>query len=242
MTTNQEAGSSNLSGRTPLRVWGFVLRGVVLYSATGFVLVSGGGKAFFLHPVRVATLAVWLGGGIVSAVMLRTTPVVAPSLQAGSSAPQLLTASFWARRVKIFVFGLLWASALWLLAFSDTHGFFVLSDQNTVRYAGLSLFVLGGFLRLTAIMIRTHPDTTACLTQTGPYRFIQHPEYTGGLILLIGLSLAFRSLLGLAIVVGVAIPLVLIRIKDETSKLRAQWGDTHAAYCASRWQILPFIY
>jgi len=75
----------------------------------------------------------------------------------------------------------------------------------------------------------------------GPYRFIRHPRYLGGVIQGIGLSLLFRSWIGLALT-SVFLFIVLFRIQDEEALMREAFGAAWAQYCKKSWRLVPFLY
>ncbi len=75
----------------------------------------------------------------------------------------------------------------------------------------------------------------------GIYRRIRNPSYLGLLVNSVGWALAFRSGVGVLLVVLTMIPLVA-RIRSEEALLRAQFGAEYDAYCARTWRLLPGVY
>jgi protein-S-isoprenylcysteine O-methyltransferase len=98
-----------------------------------------------------------------------------------------------------------------------------------------AVLALGRFFRITVLVQDQHR-----LVDTGPYRLLRHPAYTGRLLTMIGLGLAMRNWLSLA-----AIVLVLLadayRIRVEEQALRARFGESYERYAASRWRLVPFL-
>ena len=57
-----------------------------------------------------------------------------------------------------------------------------------IAFRQWSIFVLGRFF---SPAVRTQRDQT--VVETGPYRYIRHPSYTGALMIFVGLGLALQS-------------------------------------------------
>lgn len=114
---------------------------------------------------------------------------------------------------------------------------------------GAALFVFGLILRWYSIIhlgrfftVNVAIAADHQLVETGPYRFIRHPSYTGALLAFIGFAMAMRnwaSFLVIAIPIGVA---VLYRIKVEERALIQAFGDRYLAYSRQTKSLIPFIY
>jgi protein-S-isoprenylcysteine O-methyltransferase Ste14 len=107
------------------------------------------------------------------------------------------------RMVRIFITAMLFG-ALVFVPFADRRAIGVLADNSTLRWSGLVLATLGMgliFWSGWALGRLYSPEVTLQkghrLITGGPYRFIRHPRYLGGLLQGIGLSLLFRSWIGL---------------------------------------------
>lgn len=70
---------------------------------------------------------------------------------------------------------------------------------------------------------------------------IRHPSYLGLLISSLGWVLAFRSVAAVVLTL-LMVPALLARIRAEEARLRDQFGDEYASYCARTWRMLPDIY
>ena len=68
------------------------------------------------------------------------------------------------------------------------------------------------------------------LVTDGPYRLIRHPRYVGGIIQGIGLSLLFRSWIGL-VLTCLFVAIILFRIKDEEALMSKEFGQEWETYC-----------
>lgn len=107
--------------------------------------------------------------------------------------------------------------------------------------------VLGGLaLRWTAILtlgrlftvdVAIHADHV--VVETGPYRLVRHPSYTGLLIAFLGVGLSFASWLSvLALLVPVTLGIVN-RVAKEERALHASLGAPYAAYSARTKRFIP---
>jgi protein-S-isoprenylcysteine O-methyltransferase len=116
-------------------------------------------------------------------------------------------------------------------------------------YTAMTLFWLGIVLRLWAILTLGRFFRTRVLVlddhrlvTSGPYRVLRHPAYTGGLMTIAGLGLAFGNWFS---VIG-AILGVLIgygwRIVVEEIALRARFGAAFDDHCRRTWVLIPFVW
>ena len=79
------------------------------------------------------------------------------------------------------------------------------------------------------------------LVQNGPYRFIQHPGYTGFLLLAIGLSAGYASLIGLAAIPVLLLPGLAYRMRVEERLLAEQYGGQYRSYARRTRKLIPGI-
>jgi protein-S-isoprenylcysteine O-methyltransferase Ste14 len=77
---------------------------------------------------------------------------------------------------------------------------------------------------------------------TGPYRLIRHPSYTGALGTALGCALVFHSAIGAALVAAVAVPAYLYRMSVEERRLAQELGEPYEAYMRRTKRLLPFVY
>ena len=116
-------------------------------------------------------------------------------------------------------------------------------------YTAIALIWLGMALRLWSVMtlgrfFRTrvfiHDDHM--LVTTGPYRFLRHPSYTGGVISLTGVGLGLGNWFSVLAAGGGILLACAIRILVEEKSLAERFGDEFAAHKKRTWAILPFIW
>jgi protein-S-isoprenylcysteine O-methyltransferase len=79
------------------------------------------------------------------------------------------------------------------------------------------------------------------VVETGPYRYIRHPSYTGALITLVGLGLALGNWAGMfALLLSMAIAYAY-RISVEEKALIAALGEPYKQYMQRTRRIIPFL-
>jgi len=79
------------------------------------------------------------------------------------------------------------------------------------------------------------------LVTSGPYRFVRHPRYAGGIALILGMVLVFRSWVGLLVAVAF-VAILGLRIRDEEALMRQEFGAEWDAYCRRSWRLIPRVY
>jgi protein-S-isoprenylcysteine O-methyltransferase len=77
---------------------------------------------------------------------------------------------------------------------------------------------------------------------TGPYRYIRHPSYTGALMAFFGLGLAFRNWAALAVMMVPIVGVFLWRIRVEEDALAQALGDRYRDYMGRTKRLVPAIY
>ena len=143
---------------------------------------------------------------------------------------------------------LLLFAAFMFLPFADRRSIGVMSDGHAPRWVGLALFGLGSGLvfwsgialgRLYSGEVTIQEDHR--LITNGLYHYIRHPRYLGAELLAIGLSLVFRSWIGL-IVSFAFLGVLLLRIRDEEALMHEEFEQEWEAYCKHSWRLIPFLY
>ncbi len=123
------------------------------------------------------------------------------------------------------------------------------SYRYVVRWIGLFIFVAGLALRWYAIgylgkfftvNVAIHSDHR--LIESGPYRHIRHPSYTGALIAFIGLGLSFGNWISLAIFTIPILIAFLVRIQIEERALAEAIGQPYREYQKRTRRLVPFVY
>ena len=100
-----------------------------------------------------------------------------------------------------------------------------------------SIIHLGRFFTVNVAIAADHQ-----LVETGPYRFVRHPSYTGALLAFIGFALVLRNW---ASVLMISLPIAfafLYRINVEEGALVEALGERYRAYIKRTKRLIPFVY
>jgi protein-S-isoprenylcysteine O-methyltransferase Ste14 len=149
---------------------------------------------------------------------------------------------------KSWLIGSIWsAAALGIgsaFAFPDAA---ITSARAEVFIAGLMLMIAGLALRWYSIWVLGTSFTCEVTTrpgqevvQSGPYRWVRHPSYTGGLITILGMLLCCANLASLA-AVAVAAAGYAYRIRVEERALVTNLGSEYSDYMRRTKRLIPFL-
>jgi protein-S-isoprenylcysteine O-methyltransferase Ste14 len=177
-------------------------------------------------------VVLWLGSEVIIGIT-RTAPFGARGQDRFSG--QVLVAgvvlSVW---TGIFVANRVPAAAI------TTGATFVFALGIALALAGIgfrwwSVLTLGRFFT-------TRVTTTAGQTvvEKGPYRYVRHPSYTGGLLTVLGVLLCSLNWLSLACFL-IAVPGFLYRIRVEEGALESALGDSYRDYERRTKRLVPFV-
>lgn len=89
-------------------------------------------------------------------------------------------------------------------------------------------------------VVRVTPDQQ--VVQTGPYRLIRHPSYTGGALAALGIGISMGNaltalLLGAPFLLGAA-----VRIRVEEKALAETIGAPYREYMTRTKRLIPYVY
>jgi len=132
--------------------------------------------------------------------------------------------------------------------YCDRRGILLMWDWEVLRWTGLVLHALGFMIiqRATAVLgaqfsIEVTIQEGHRLVTGGLYHHIRHPRYLGIILLMLGISLVFRSWLAFVFVGAVKL-ILLWRIGDEERLLRKEFGPEWDVYAKRTWRLVPYIY
>ena len=115
--------------------------------------------------------------------------------------------------------------------------------------AGLCLFGAGLLLRWYSIAYLgrffTFDVAVAAdhrVVDSGPYRLVRHPAYTGSLLTFLGLGLCGGNLVSLGVLVAPIALAFLRRIAIEEAALTSALGSRYADYAGRTKRLVPFVY
>jgi protein-S-isoprenylcysteine O-methyltransferase Ste14 len=125
---------------------------------------------------------------------------------------------------------------------------FTVNLRMPLFVAGLVLLIAGSQLRrycFRALGKYFTGDVQAARDQrvidTGPYRVVRHPSYTGGTMMFAGMGLALGSWCSfIALTIATAIAYGY-RVMVEERALLDILGDRYAAYATTRKRFIPYI-
>jgi len=150
-------------------------------------------------------------------------------------------------RWRLSAYGIIALLGGYFPAYTDRIGFWTL-DGEQLRWFGVFLFAAGGILRVAPIFVLRHRFRSRVAIQpghelvtTGIYATIRHPSYLGMMVMTLGWVLAFRSVVGLFLVVLTLVPL-LSRIASEEKLLQTKFGAEYDSYRGRTWRLVPFLY
>ncbi len=125
----------------------------------------------------------------------------------------------------------------------------IAGNAPVVYWAGIVCIVLGIVLRWYAIHVlgRYFSPVVAVrsdhqIVQTGPYRYVRHPSYSGALLSVVGLGLALTNWLSLLVLLLCTLTGFLYRVTVEERALCESLGQPYAAYMRHTRRFIPFIW
>lgn len=120
---------------------------------------------------------------------------------------------------------------------------------KTWQELGYSLFIAGLALRWYAIIhlgrfftVNVAIARDHRVVDDGPYRFIRHPSYTGGLLAVFGFCLTFDNLASLLIIFVPVCAITLWRIHVEETALLTALGEPYRQYMQKTKRLIPLVY
>ena len=121
------------------------------------------------------------------------------------------------------------------------------SGRTAVFTFGLVLMLAGMALRWYSIRVLGASFTVDVATrpgqevvESGPYRWVRHPSYTGGLVTLLGILLCCLNVASLAAMV-VAAAGYAYRIRVEERALATDLGSPYRDYMRRTKRLIPFL-
>jgi protein-S-isoprenylcysteine O-methyltransferase len=116
-------------------------------------------------------------------------------------------------------------------------------------WAGVAVALSGIALRVWSVatlgryftyVVKVTPDQK--VVETGPYRLIRHPSYSGALLTGAGIGLSLRFAAAPAAILVTSFLAYWIRIVVEERALAEGIGEPYRAYMAGTKRLIPFIW
>jgi protein-S-isoprenylcysteine O-methyltransferase len=137
----------------------------------------------------------------------------------------------------------------WIGAFALVHVPQAAFGTAATLNAGIAVMVVGQIVRWWSIATLGRFFTTYVairsghrVVQSGPYRFVRHPSYTGILLIHLGAALCFGNALS---VVALLVPVwwgLANRMRIEEAALAEAFGAEYREYMARTKRLLPGLY
>lgn len=115
--------------------------------------------------------------------------------------------------------------------------------------AGLVIVILGITFRQWAVLalgqfftvqVRVRSDQT--VVDTGPYRWVRHPSYTGIMTSFVGIGVALENWLSLAALLVIPTIGLVVRIRVEERVLLDALGEPYRQFSVSRARLIPKLW
>ncbi len=126
---------------------------------------------------------------------------------------------------------------------------FRLPWPHALRWIGYGLFVTGVAFRWYAIFYLGRFFTPNVVIQekhrlikNGPYRFVRHPTYTGGIAAAVGLTFSAGNWLSLSVILIPIFAVMSWRIQIEEAALLEAFGEEYRIYMKRTKRLIPLIY
>jgi protein-S-isoprenylcysteine O-methyltransferase Ste14 len=116
-------------------------------------------------------------------------------------------------------------------------------------WLGATLAVAGAALRVWSVavlgryftyVVRVSPDQK--VVETGPYRLVRHPSYSGAMLMAAGIGLSLRHVWPLLIIVASSLLAYLIRIRVEERALAQGIGEPYRDYMRRTRRLIPYLW
>jgi len=123
------------------------------------------------------------------------------------------------------------------------------ATKTTVYLIGPTIVMVGLILRWYAILwlgkyftVNVAIADDHKVIDTGPYRYMRHPSYTGTLLEFLGLAICFGNWLTMVVILAPITWVFWRRISIEESALESALGKDYSDYMARTKRLIPFIF
>lgn len=120
---------------------------------------------------------------------------------------------------------------------------------HLTSWVGLVLMAIGLLLRWWSVasLGRSFTVDVAVVAHqqvidSGPYRWIRHPSYTGMLLIVTGIAVCFGNVVSMLVILIPIVGLALRRIRVEEEALTSALGDAYRRYMERTKRLIPAIY
>lgn len=124
----------------------------------------------------------------------------------------------------------------------------VMSYPHVAFYLGTGLLVVGSFLRRwcwRALGTYFTGNVTVAQDQPvidrGPYRWVRHPSYTAGIVMLVSIGIALGNWASVALLLFETWLIYTYRVRVEEKAMLATLGEPYRTYMARTKRFVPFV-
>lgn len=100
-----------------------------------------------------------------------------------------------------------------------------------------AIHCLGKFFTVNVAVHQNHK-----VINTGPYLLLRHPSYTGLLMEILAVAMAYQNLVSLVIIMVPTTFVLLRRIRHEERVLKRALGMPYRAYSRTTYTLVPYVY
>ncbi len=129
------------------------------------------------------------------------------------------------------------------------HIDFLYIHSSVVQVVGIILLIAGGIIRLVAIRtlgqyftINLTIQNDHKLITTGLYHYIRHPAYSGAILSIVGIGIAYTNIISFILIALPYCIFIAIRIKNEEQVMEDYFKEEYIEWKKSTKRIIPFIY
>ena len=115
--------------------------------------------------------------------------------------------------------------------------------------AGVAAFAAGTLLRhhcfrvLGAFFLGTvQIQAEHRVIEAGAYRWVRHPSYSAGILIILGIAMAVGNWLGLAVSFAIVLGVYAYRVPVEERALLLALGAPYAKFLATRKRFIPYLF
>jgi protein-S-isoprenylcysteine O-methyltransferase Ste14 len=153
--------------------------------------------------------------------------------------------------IFIVVLGLVGNIGLSFFLASDRmpSGMQQLKLPHFIYFIGIILITAGIILRVVSVVtLRTYFTVTVQtikdhqLIQSGVYKHLRNPSYTGLLFISVGIAFSLCNFIAIICSLLICTICLHVRIKVEEKVLREQFKKEFDAYCSKTYRLIPFIW
>lgn len=100
-----------------------------------------------------------------------------------------------------------------------------------------AIHCLGKFFTVDVAVHKNHK-----VINTGPYMLLRHPSYTGLLLQILAVAIAYQNLISVMMIMVPTTYVLMRRIRHEERILKRALGMEYRLYSRKTYSLLPFVY